>query len=391
MDFDFTADQVMLRNLVREFLSEQTPVSHVRTMMEDERGYDPDVYKQLVRLGIVPIPEQYGGGGLGMIEQAIILEEMGRIPYPGPYFASVILAGTAILYSGDDNAQARYLPDVASGDLTMTVALLEDAIGWDANAISLAVTREGNEYVLNGVKRFVPFGNTADVVLVAARSSRPGDQGISLIAVPRDTEGLEVEPTPMLDLTSKVATVRFSDARVPSENLVGDEGQAWPALETMLRYAAVGASAEMLGAARKSLEMSTDYAKVRKQFGQYIGQFQAVKHMLAEMLEQVENSHAAVYYAAWALDADAPDAAMAASVAKSTVNEAAKKVCGDAIQVHGGIGYTWEYDLHLYFKRAKHLEPLYGDTDYHRERVLQEVLAGQVAGTAAGVSGASVG
>jgi alkylation response protein AidB-like acyl-CoA dehydrogenase len=179
-----------------------------------------------------------------------------------------------------------------------------------------------------------------------------------------------------------VSTIIFDNVQVPAENLVGTEGGAWSALEQMLRYAAVGAAAEMLGASRKSLEMSVDYAKVRKQFGQFIGQFQAVKHKLAEMLELVENAHAAVYYAAWALDADAPDAAMAASVAKSTVNVAARKVCGDAIQVHGGIGYTWEYDLHLYFKRAKHLEPLYGDTDFHRERVLQEVLAGRVTGAA---------
>jgi len=376
VDFDFSEDQIALRNLVREFLTEQAPVAHVRKMMEDPTGYDADLYRRLLDLGITPFPEQYGGGGLGMVEQAIVLEEMGRIPYPGPYFASVVLAGSALVESGDDNAKARYLPDLGRGALVATLAFLEDAISWEPSAVRLTVARDGDGLRLDGLKRFVPFGQAADVVLVAGRS---GD-GISLVAVPNDTAGVTIEPNVMLDMTSKTATLRFKDARVPAENLIGGEGAAWPALEAAHRVAAVLASAEMLGAARKSLEMSVDYAKVRKQFGQYIGQFQAVKHKLAEMLELVENAHAAVYYAAWALDADAPDAALAASVAKSTVNHAARRVCGDAIQVHGGIGFTWEYDLHLYFKRAKHLEPLYGDTEFHRERVLEEVLAGRVAG-----------
>jgi alkylation response protein AidB-like acyl-CoA dehydrogenase len=381
MDFDFSEDQVMLRNLVREFLTEQAPVAHVRKMMDDPTGYDRDIYRQFVQLGITPFPEQYGGGGLGAVEQAIILEEMGRIPYPGPYVPTM-LAGAAVLASGDENAAARYIPDICSGDLTMTVAFLEDSIGWGPESINMPASRSDDSFTLNGTKRFVAFGHTSDIILVAVRTGSSGEDGISLIAVARDTPGLTVEPNTMLDMTSKVSTIIFDNVQVPAENLVGTEGGAWSALEQMLRYAAVGAAAEMLGASRKSLEMSVDYAKVRKQFGQFIGQFQAVKHKLAEMLELVENAHAAVYYAAWALDADAPDAAMAASVAKSTVNVAARKVCGDAIQVHGGIGYTWEYDLHLYFKRAKHLEPLYGDTDFHRERVLQEVLAGRVAGAA---------
>ncbi len=379
MDFDFTEDQVMLRGLVREFLTEQAPVAHVRAMMDDERGYDPDIYRRFVQLGMLPFPEEYGGAGLGMVEQAIILDEMGRIPYPGPYFATVVLAGSAIIASGDEKAMARYLPDVCDGGLTMTLAFLEDSIGWGPDEIALAAKKEGDAYVLNGIKRFVPFGHTADVILVAARTGGSGAEGISLIAVPRDADGLRIDKDVISDLTEKSATLHFENARVPAENLLGAEGGAWPAVRTALQHAAVGACAEMLGASRKSLEMSTDYAKVRKQFGQFIGQFQAVKHKLSEMLVAVENAHAATYYAAWALDADAPDAALAVSVAKSFVNGASRKVCGEAIQVHGGIGFTWEYDLHLYFKRAKYFEPLYGDLEAHRERVLQEVLAGHIA------------
>lgn len=382
MDFDFSEDQVMLQNLVREFLTDQSPVRHVREMMDDSRGYDPAIYRQFVALGVTPFPEEYGGAALGMVEQAIILEEMGRAAYPGPWHATVNLAGTAIAETRDENSMARYLPDAASGDLTMSLAFLEDGIGWGPESVGLRMAKEGNSLSLNGAKRFVPFGNSVDTVIVAVRSDGArGPDGVSLVALPRDSSGLSIQPTPMLDLTSKTATLVFDNVSVPRDNLIGPEGGAWPALEATIRRAAVGAAAEMLGASRKSLEMSVDYAKVRKQFGQFIGQFQAVKHKLAEMLELVENAHAAVFYAAWAIDADAPDAAMAASVAKSSVNNAARKVCGDAIQVHGGIGYTWEYDLHLYFKRAKHLEPLYGDTDFHRERVLQEALAGRVAGS----------
>ena len=380
MDFDFSEDQIMLRNLAREFLTEQCPASHVRAMMDDDRGYDPGIYRQLIQLGMLPFPEEYGGGGLGMVEQSILLEEMGRIPYPGPFFATVVLAGSAIMHSNDDNAKSRYLPDVCNGDLTMSLAFLEDSIGWGPNAVNMSMSKEGGFYRLNGVKRFVPFGHTADVILVAARSSDNGSDGISVVAVPKNSSGLSVTPEVMMDLTSRTATLSFNDVRVPVENIVGMEGEAWPILEATFRSAAVGASAEMLGASRKSLEMSVEYAKVRKQFGQFIGQFQAVKHKLAEMLEQVENSHGAAYYAAWALDANAPDADLAASVAKSALNEASRKVCGEAVQVHGGIGFTWEYDLHLYFKRAKHLEPLYGNTEFHRERALQQVLAGRVAG-----------
>lgn len=383
MDFDFTEDQNMLRDLAREFLSERVTIAHVREMMEGETGYDKDLYRQMVQLGLMPFPEEYGGMGLGLVETCIIMEEMGRIPYPGPYFASVALAGTAIAQSSDEDAMARYLPDAANGDLILTLAFLEDSKDWVPSTITLTATRDGDDYVLNGVKRFVPWGEQADVIVVAARTGEAdGPEGISLIAVPSDADGLEKSREVMLDLNARTATLTFNNVRVPAENLIGSEGDAWPVLDRTIQRAAVAASAEMLGAARKSLEMSVEYAKVRKQFGQVIGQFQAIKHMLAEMLEQVENSHGAVYYAAWALDTDAPDAMLAASVAKSSVNEAARKVCGDAIQVHGGIGFTWEYDLHLYWKRAKHQEVLYGSTDHHRERVLQEVLADRVAGVA---------
>lgn len=375
MDFDFTQDQGMLRNLVREYLTDKSTVAHVRSMMDDEQGYDQAIYRGLSELGVNGLPEEYGGGGLGVVEQALILEEIGRVAYPSPWFASTILAGQTIANTEDDNAKARYLPDISSGAIIATLALQEASLDWGPEAVNTTAAAVGGGYVLNGEKRFVPWAQAADVIVVVARTGGEDSDGLSLFAVAKETPGVTITPTSMLDLTSRVATVVLDGASVPADALIGEEGGAWDAVQTTLRLAAVGAAAEMLGASRTALDMSTEYAKVRKQFGQFIGQFQAVKHMLAEMLEQVENSHAAVYYAAWAQDADADDKVLAASVAKSMLNEASKRVCGDAIQVHGGIGYTWEYDLHLFWKRAKYYEPMFGDTQYHREIVLEQALA----------------
>src|SRR3954451_5276882 len=279
-------------------------------MFEDARGYDPAIYRKLADLGILGLafPEEYGGTGLGMVDQAIVLEEMGRVAYPGPYFAGVVLAGSAILASGDEKAIARYLPGIATGELTATVAFLEDNIDWGPGAIGLRATADGDNYRLSGVKRLVPFGASVDTIVVVARTNEgSGPDGITLIAVPRESAGLTVEPNVSLDMNEKVATLRFDNVSVPGENVIGTAGAGWPAVESMLRRAQVAAAAEMLGSSRKALEMSVEYAKGREQFGQPIGSFQAIKHRLAEMLEAVENATAAVYYAAWALDADAPD------------------------------------------------------------------------------------
>ncbi len=383
MDFDFSEEQGMLRDVAREFLTEQCSPEHARKMFDDPRGYDPKAYRQMADLGLLGLPfaEEYGGAGLGMVDLAVILEEMGRVAYPGPYLAGVVLAGGTIAASGDERAMARYLPGIATGELTASLAFLESSIDWGPGAIKLRAVADGDGYRLSGIKRLVPFGAAVDTIVVVAREGDgTGTDGITLLAVPRETAGLTIEPNETLDMNEKIATLRFDNVQVPRENLISAAGAGWPAIETALRRAQVAAAAEMLGASRKALEMSVDYAKVREQFGQPIGSFQAIKHRLSEMLEAAENATAAVYYAAWAIDADAPDATLAASVAKSTLNEASRMITGEAIQVHGGIGYTWEYDLHLYWKRAKHLEPLYGDTAYHRERALQEVLAGRVSG-----------
>ncbi len=375
MDFDFTQEQVMLRNLAREFLTRESTPRAVRTLMEEPRGFSDATWQQMSEMGLpgLAIDPGYGGQGLGMVELALVLEEMGRAAYPGPFFATSVLAASAIAAGGQPNQLARFLPDIAQGRTKATLALIEDALSWAGSGVRMTAERRGNEFVLNGTKRFVPFAQAADLILVAARTGS-GDDGTTVFAVPADAAGLSQVPNVEMDHTSKTSTLTFDGVAVAADAVIGEVDRGWAVIGPTLQRAAIGASAEMLGAARRCMEMSVEYAKVRQQFGQPIGAFQAIKHACAEMLLEVENAHAATYYAAWALDAGAPDAALAASVAKAYVGDASRKVCGSAIQVHGGIGFTWEYDLHLYVKRAKHLEPLYGDADFHRERALQLLL-----------------
>jgi alkylation response protein AidB-like acyl-CoA dehydrogenase len=376
MDFDFTSEQLMLRDLTREFLNRESPPRAVRSAMEDPHGFNLSTWRQMAEMGLLGLAVEpgYGGQGLGMVELALVLDEMGRAAYPGPYFATAVLAGTAVVACGDGDQMARYLPDIARGRTRATVALIEDALTWAPAAVRLRATRTSDGYELSGTKRFVPFAQAADLVLVVARTSEDAD-GTTVFAVPSDAPGLSQKPNVEMDRTSPTSTLTFASVPVPADAVIGQVDRGWQIVDPMLQQAAVAASAEMLGASRRCMEMSVEYAKVRQQFGQPIGTFQAIKHACADMLLEVENAHAATYYAAWALDAGAADARLATSAAKAYVGDASRKVCGSAIQVHGGIGFTWEYDLHLYFKRAKHYEPLFGDADFHREQAVQLTLA----------------
>jgi alkylation response protein AidB-like acyl-CoA dehydrogenase len=377
MDFDFTQEQVMLRDLSREFLGRESTPKAVRALMDDPRGFSDATWQQMAEMGLhgITVGEEYGGQGLGMVDLAVVLDEMGRACYPGPYFATSVLAAGAIQASGQAEQMARYLPDIAAGRTRATLALLENALSWQAAGVGLRAERSGDGFTLSGAKRFVPFGHVADVVLVVARTSADGADGTTVFAVPGDDAGISVARNVEMDRSNPTATLTFKDVRVAGDSVIGSVDHGWDIVGAVLQRAAVGAAAEMLGAARRCMDMSVEYAKVRQQFGQPIGMFQAIKHACAEMLLEVENSHGATYYAAWAQDAGSSDAALAASAAKAYVGDASRKVCGSSIQVHGGIGFTWDYDLHLYFKRAKHFEPLYGDADFHRERALQLTLA----------------
>jgi len=373
VNFSFSDDQILLRNSVRAALDEQCKPAHVRAMFDDVKGYSDQLWGEMAKLGWLglPFPEEQGGAGLGLVELALLMEEMGRAAYPGPFFSTVVLGGLGIMLAGSPAQRDKWLSAIASGKARATAALLEEHLDWDPASITATATKSGSGWTLSGLKRFVPWAHVADAVLVPARSP----EGVSLFLVDPKVSGVTLKPMVGIDLATRWSEMRLDKVAVGADAMLGQPGTAGPLLESLLRRAAVISSAEMLGAARRCLDMSVEYAKVREQFGQPIGSFQAIRHRCAEMLLEVENAHAAVYYAAWALTAGAEDAAIASSICKAYVGEAARRVCGDAIQVHGGIGFTWEYDLHLYMKRAKALEPLYGDAEYHRELITRHVTA----------------
>jgi len=372
VDFALSPDQQLLRGAARAFLDEHVTPALVRTLWDDPRGERDDLWKEMARLGWLglALPEEHGGSALGMVETAVVLEELGRVVCPGPYLETAV-AAQGIRAAGTMTQQARWLPAIAGGGVRATVALLDAELDWRPEATATRAESVPGGIRLTGTKQWVPWGHVADVLLVPAR----GAAGLAVYLVEAGTAGLRVSSVPTMDPGMRWSTVTLDGVLVSREAELGESGAAVPLLGDLLRRGAVGAAAMMLGAARRCLEMSVEYAKVREQFGQPIGSFQSIRHRCAEMLLEVENAHSAAYYAAWARDAEAEDRALAASVAKAYVGDAARKVCGDAIQVHGGIGFTWEYDLHLYFKRAKTLETSWGDADYHRELIVQ-ALAG---------------
>jgi len=370
MDFAFTSDQQLLKNSARAFLDEHCKPATVRSLWDDPRGESEGLWKEMAQLGWLglSLPEVHGGSGLGMVETAILLEELGRAAYPGPYLPT-ILAATGIGEAGTDAQKRRWLPAIATGDARATIAFLDADFDWSPGAVRTCAERTPQGWALTGDKRYVPWAHVANVLLIPAVAP----EGLTVFLVEPSARGLGLSPVAGMDLATRWVHVRLDQVPVASDTVLGTVGAGAALLGGLLRRGAVGAAAEMLGAARRCLDMSVAYAKVREQFGQPIGSFQAIRHKCAEMLLEVENSHSATYYAAWALDAAAEDQELAASVAKAYVGDAARKVCGESIQVHGGIGFTWEYDLHLYFKRAKALEPMYGDGDYHRELIVRTI------------------
>jgi len=365
----FTPEQEELRRSLRRFLDEVSPVAEVRRLMDTEEGYDPKVWSRMAtELGLqgIHVPEVMGGAGLGQVELAVVFEELGRRLACVPYFSTVGLAVNALLASGDEAAQAELLPRLASGEATGTLAVLEDGGTWDLDRLGTQARRSGEGWVLDGHKSFVVDGHTADVVLVAARTPA----GLAVLAVEGGAAGLERVPVPTLDQTRKLARLELSGTPA---RLVGEAGGAETWLRRALDLAAVALATEQVGSAQRCLDMTVAYAKVRQQFGRPIGSFQAIKHRCADMLLRVESARAAAYYAAWAAAEDADELPAVASLARAYCSEACSWVAGETIQVHGGIGFTWEHDAHLYFKRAKASELLLGDPAHHRELMLQRI------------------
>jgi len=376
MNFGFSEEQELLRSTARKFFENEFPSTVVRTLMETPEGMTPVLWSKLVEQGWLGLihPEAYDGMGLGLVDLVVLMEEMGRAVVPGPYFSTVMLGSLAILEAGSEAQKKEWLPKIATGEKRVSLAWMEPSATLGPDGVTLPAAQKNGSYTLSGTKLFVPDAHTADAIVVAARTGAgKSEEGVALFLVPRDAAGIEVKLLPTMDQTRKLCEVTLKDVRLGAESLLGGAGAGWKPLARVLDRATVALCAEMCGGAQKVLDMTVEYAKIRQAFGRPIGSYQGVKHKAADMLVEVENSKSITYYAAWALDEGVTEGPLAASMAKAYVSDAYRRVSAAGIQLHGGIGFTWEHDLHLYFKRAKGSEFTFGDATYHRERVAQLV------------------
>lgn len=363
MDVRLSDEQEMLRGSVREFLDRECALSETRGPAERGEPFPPSTWMRMAALGWpgLAVAETYGGAGLGPLELAVVAEEMGRSLCGAPFLSSAALGATAL--GRDGAAHADLLRRIADGSCIAALALYDDGESWDPDRVTLDAREDGDHFVLSGRKLYVADAGSADVFLVAARGT---DGAPTLLCMDASAPGVALRRVAWQDLTRPVWELRLEGVRVPATARVGHD--AGP-----LRHAlAVGRAvlaAEMTGAAAQALHLTVTFARQREQFGRPIGSFQAIQHKCADMFLLVEGARSAAYYAAWALHADEPDADVAASMAKAYASEAFTRVAGDAIQIHGGLGFTWEQDPHLYYKRAKADEAWLGSPAFQRERI----------------------
>jgi len=365
----------------RALLDRESSSSRVRTMIYTADGADPALTRQMAQLGWLGllVPDSHGGAGAGIAEVVVVAEELGGHLTPGPFLASAVLATSALVLAGRDEQQARWLPGLAAGDATGTAALTGPSGRLECDLIDVTIRHDGAGLRLDGVAGFVPDAHLADILVIAARD----DDRVRLVLVERGAVGLTVEPTPTIDRTRRLATVTLDGITIASDALLGGDAPgsgppvpgAIDVIDALVDRALVVLAADAAGAARSVLALAVEYAKQRVQFGRPIGSFQAVKHTLANMFVRTEAALAAVEGAAEALDSDPATARRAVAVAASYARDAAVRVAGDAVQVHGGIGFTWEHDCHLYLKRTTLDAALLGDSATHRERLAALVLA----------------
>ena len=362
----FTEEQQELRSLARRFLAEHSTSEHIRTQMETSDGFDEALWKQMAELGWmgIAVPEEYGGAGYGFVELCVLLEEMGRALLTAPFLSAAVLGTAAILNTASDEQKARLLPGVADGTIRSTLARTESSGRWDEEGVTLTASKSGDGYVLNGTKMFIVDGHTATHLVVVGRL----DGKLAFFWVDGDADGLAKTPLETLDATRKQTKLDFDGT--PAE-LLGSGPVGSAALKKTLAQAVTALAAEAVGGAQWCLDTATEHAKTRIQFGRPIGSFQGVKHKCAEMLIEVEMAKSAAYYAAWTVAEDNDEVPIASSLAKAYCGEAYFHTAADAIQVLGGIGFTWEHDLHLHLRRAKSSEIYLGDGDYHRELIFR--------------------
>jgi alkylation response protein AidB-like acyl-CoA dehydrogenase len=375
MDIGFTEEQELLRDTARRFLESECDTQFVRRRMAEPAAVTDEFWQKLADQGWLGIvyPEEEGGSGLGLVDLVVLMEEMGRAVMPGPFLSTVLLGGAAIGEAGTRAQRRLWLPQIAAGTVKAALAWTEPNLRWDAAGITLRAREAGGGFTLSGTKLFVGDAHLADILVVAART-RDGstmEDGVSLFLVPRDTPGLALTILPTIDETRKLCEVRLDNVALPAGALLGARHEGWRPLSRVVARATVALAAEMCGGAQQVLDMTVAYAKIRITFGKPIGSYQGVKHQAADMLVAIENAKSLTYYAAWAVDQALDEAPLAVSMAKAAASDMYRKVAGTGIQLHGGIGMTWEHDLQLYFKRAKASEVTFGDATWHRERVAQ--------------------
>ena len=363
MDLGFTEMQDLLKNSAREFLEAECPEQLVRDMEEDDQGYSPELWSQMAEQGWqgLLIPEEHGGAGFDFLDFCVLIEEFGRALVPGPFMSSVLGGAVPIMEAGSDDQKAQYLPGIASGDLIFTLAQTEPSARFDEEGIQASATVDGNNVTISGTKLFVPDANVADYMVVAARS----DAGVTLAIVPTAQDGVTVNQL-LTIARDKQCEVVLDGA---TGELLGADGGGWDILGPVMQKYAVAECAYMVGLAQMDFEISVDYAKERVQFGRPIGSFQAIQHKCADMVTDVDGSRFIMYKAAWSLNTDQDDAQLAVNMAKAWTSEATRRVVAHGQQIHGGIGFTKDYKIQLYYRRQKRAELAYGDSDHHRELV----------------------
>ena len=376
MDLGLNEVQQILKNSAQELLSQECPLTLVRAMEEDSRGYTDELWRQIAGVGWTGLvfPEQYGGTGGSFLDLAVLLEEMGHSLLPGPFFSTVVLGGLTVLDAGTEAQKADILPRICSGQLMMTMALTEPSASYEPWGVETVAQKQGDNYMISGTKLFVPDAHSADLILVVVRTSANTDpsHGITVFMVPAGSQGISISPLNTMS-SDRQFELSLDGVIVPAASTLGPVDEGWPVVQRALQRAVAGKCVEMLGGAAAVVDMTVEYVKQRTQFGRPIGSFQAVQHHCANMATDVEGSRNMVYQAAWRVSEGGP-AEREVSMAKAWVSSAYQRVCALAHQCHGAIGFTKEHDLQLYTRRAKALELTYGDANFHKELVLQHLV-----------------
>lgn len=366
-------EQALLRNSARGFLGKNAPVSHLRELRNsrDETGFSRDLWRKFAEMGFtgILIPEAFGGSGLGHVGAGIVMEEIGRTLTPSPFLSTAILAASALLRGGSDAQRSEYLPKMVAGSLIATLAV-DEAGKHRPNRITLKATRSGNGFALRGSKAFVIDGHVADLLIIAARTAgAPGENdGITLFLVDRKAKGLETERTVMVD-AHNAAQLAFNDVQVTADAVLGEVDQGWRVLDGVLNVGRAAVAAELVGAGEEAFARTVGYLKQRRQFGRIIGEFQALQHRAAHLYSELEITQAAVLKALQTLDENFDQAGPIVSVAKARAGASAALAVQEAVQMHGGIGMTDEFEIGFFMKRVRVGQELFGDANFHADQL----------------------